>query len=51
MDWWHQDPDPWSRNWEGEEIEEDETVPATPIFRVSNKTLSITYGLVVKAYS
>jgi hypothetical protein len=36
MDWWTKDPDPWSRNWEGGEIEDDDSVPPEPIFRVQS---------------
>lgn len=35
MDWWNKDPEPWSRNYEGEEVEDEKVVtPNQAIFRV-----------------
>lgn len=48
MDWWTRDPEPWSRNWETEEIEEDDTLPPEPIFRVRVAQTVSNWSLVVK---
>jgi len=37
MDWWNKEPDTWTRNWEGEEIEEDDSEPLPPIIRWGKK--------------